>query len=430
MLISIMSSPLAGYLDDWTDEALCGWMEQPSPPEYIVKEVKKRAIFCNNALLVDSKASSDKSLNVLKNSGIKIYNIIFSDEIKEELTKLVPIDSSEGYINLFKNYELAYVQDQISCSFNIKKASYDKNYEGTIQNREIANGSIYFKGTNVTFDGQWKMGGLSKDPKYFNEEVDIKLTNMGYLVGKMAYFNDLVEEGEAPEKPLFIALSTHPNSKALNYKIDPKWISAEIWINIGTSEGGVLSVFDCRDRKQIEKENKSKEKLKTEFELVNLLYSKDEVSNLLSIDYLDGIFESDRAPEDSKKLHDDELHKAHISGMIEINQLDKNFTLWSLASTRESEEYTVLVLITNEFEIEPLKDYAKPSIEHCGKLPGWWWDKLSFVISTTDIDLAKKQKCYFDFFANNADEKANILYKAILSASPSIVSYLKSSVDR
>ena len=55
MLISIMSSPLAGYLDDWTDEALCGWMEQPSPPEYIVKEVKKRAIFCNNALQLTQK---------------------------------------------------------------------------------------------------------------------------------------------------------------------------------------------------------------------------------------------------------------------------------------------------------------------------------------------------------------------------------------
>ena len=84
MLISMMSSPLAGYLDDWTDEALCGWMEQPSPPEYIVKEVKKRAIFCNNALPVDPKAASDKNLNALKNSGIKIYDIIFSDEIKEE----------------------------------------------------------------------------------------------------------------------------------------------------------------------------------------------------------------------------------------------------------------------------------------------------------------------------------------------------------
>ena len=36
----------AGYLDDWTDDQLCGWMDNPSPPEYIVAEVKKRGLSC------------------------------------------------------------------------------------------------------------------------------------------------------------------------------------------------------------------------------------------------------------------------------------------------------------------------------------------------------------------------------------------------
>ena len=106
--------------------------------------------------------------------------------------------------------------------------------------------------------------------------------------------------------------------------------------------------------------------------------------------------------------------------MIESTQLNKELSINSLASIRESEDFTALVLITNENEIAPLKDFAKPSIEHCGKLPGWWWDKVSFVISTSDIEIAKKQKCYFDFFNNQTNSEAKKLYRAILSASPSI----------
>ena len=34
----------AGYLDDWTDEQLCGWMDSPSPPEYMVVEAKNRGL--------------------------------------------------------------------------------------------------------------------------------------------------------------------------------------------------------------------------------------------------------------------------------------------------------------------------------------------------------------------------------------------------
>ena len=36
----------AGYLDDWTDDQLCGWMDNPSPPDYMVDEVKKRELSC------------------------------------------------------------------------------------------------------------------------------------------------------------------------------------------------------------------------------------------------------------------------------------------------------------------------------------------------------------------------------------------------
>ena len=37
--LGLTSISSAGYLDDWTDDQLCGWMDNPSPPEYIVAEV-------------------------------------------------------------------------------------------------------------------------------------------------------------------------------------------------------------------------------------------------------------------------------------------------------------------------------------------------------------------------------------------------------
>ena len=40
----------ASYLDDWPDDALCGWMQQSSPPEYIAEEVKKEVSFVLMAL--------------------------------------------------------------------------------------------------------------------------------------------------------------------------------------------------------------------------------------------------------------------------------------------------------------------------------------------------------------------------------------------
>ena len=44
--LGLTTISFAGYLDDWTDNQLCGWMDNPSPPEHIVAEVKKRGLSC------------------------------------------------------------------------------------------------------------------------------------------------------------------------------------------------------------------------------------------------------------------------------------------------------------------------------------------------------------------------------------------------
>ena len=307
----------------------------------------------------------------------------------------------------------------------------------------MAYGSLIINGSEVTLDGSWRMGGLSNDPKYMKDEVNLRLTRDGHIVGKMAYFHLSINNGEAPKKPLFIELKKHQNSKPLNYKIRA---AAEYWIDVEDWAGGIMYVFNCKDSAELQKIKSAKEKAvklytdalakeKAELRLLNKIYQPYVLgpNTVFKIDYLDGVFEAKSAPEDSKKLHDDELHKAHINGMINSASLDQSIGLRTLMSIRENEDNLTLVVSAAEDEdmqMDPLKEFAKPAIEYCGKLPGFWWNKLSFVVSTTDIEIAKTQKCYFDFFNNRTNSKAKNLYRAILSASPSITSYLESNVDR
>ena len=431
----------ASYLDDWPDDALCGWMQQSSPPEYMVEEVKKRGILCTDGIAsIDPNASSDQSSG---NSGIEIYDIVFSKDVLEELIQIAPQESAADFTKSFKQYQLANLQSPLICGFKLRRVVYENNPEGEIEDWNMAQGSLIINGSKITLDGRWKTGGLSNDPKYLKDEVNLRLTKDGHIVGKMAYFHLFVSNGEAAEKPLFIELKKHQKSKTLNYKSIDSYSAAEIWIDVEDWAGGIMTLFNCIDSQENEKMKLAKDnaeklfndelaKEKAARRLLNKIYQPYVLgpNTVFKINYLDGVFKANSSPEDSKKLHDDELHKAHIRGAIESDKLNKNLAINSLASIRESEDFTVLVLITNENEIAPLKDFAKPSIDHCGKLPGWWWDKLSFVISTYDIEIAKKQKCYFDFFNNQTNSEAKSLYRAILSASPSIVSYLELNVDR
>ena len=53
LAIGLTSISSADYLDDWPDDALCGWMENPSPPSYMVEEVKTRSIICSGGNVIN-----------------------------------------------------------------------------------------------------------------------------------------------------------------------------------------------------------------------------------------------------------------------------------------------------------------------------------------------------------------------------------------
>jgi len=47
-LSSIISLSHANFLDDWTDEDLCRWMDASSIPEHISEEIYTRKVVCFN----------------------------------------------------------------------------------------------------------------------------------------------------------------------------------------------------------------------------------------------------------------------------------------------------------------------------------------------------------------------------------------------
>ena len=84
LAISLTSNSSADYLDDWPDKALCGWMDNPSPPSYMVEEVKKRGISCSWGVVINNLPDSS---DVVNNDSLDI-------PIGEGLAAVVP-----GYVS-------------------------------------------------------------------------------------------------------------------------------------------------------------------------------------------------------------------------------------------------------------------------------------------------------------------------------------------
>jgi len=70
----------------------------------------------------------------------------------------------------------------------------------------LAGSKAFIKNSRIRLEGRWFQGGSASDPKYLKEEVNIRLTDDGYLVGKMAYFFDKSEE------PVYITLAMNEKS--------------------------------------------------------------------------------------------------------------------------------------------------------------------------------------------------------------------------
>ncbi len=72
LTIGLCNVSVAGYLDDWTDDQLCGWIDNPSPPAHIVAEVKKRGINCEDVKAVAGSTKTTTKIASYK-KGKNLY---------------------------------------------------------------------------------------------------------------------------------------------------------------------------------------------------------------------------------------------------------------------------------------------------------------------------------------------------------------------
>ena len=253
--IGFASISVAGYLDDWPDDALCGWMDSPSPPAHIVAEVKKRGISCEGGKAVvgaaktNTTASTNKKTTTSQKASssvdkeIKIYDVAFSPEVLEELLNLVVIPTDYD----FSKHQLTKNDKDIGCRFRMTRIVYDVVEEGQIEGWNISEGDINIKGSNVEFGNhaRWRMNGLSTDPSYFRDEVNLKLTEDGHLVGKMAFFLLTSGPGELPRNPQYPIFTEHKRSTPIDLN-NINNVDAKLYIDVEDWAGAVMYVSSCK----------------------------------------------------------------------------------------------------------------------------------------------------------------------------------------
>jgi len=90
------------------------------------------------------------------------------------------------------------------------------------------------------------MRGLSEDPSYFRDEVNLKLTEDGHLVGKMAFFLLTSDPGELPRNPQYPIFTEHKRSTPIDLS-NIRNVQAKLFIDVDEWAGGVMNVYSCKD---------------------------------------------------------------------------------------------------------------------------------------------------------------------------------------
>ena len=197
----------------------------------------------SNNSIKDTNVSSNNSKSESNNSEIKIYEVSFAPEVLDELLNLVVSKTDFD----FSKYKLTNNEDDYECRFAMTRIVYENIKEGKEEGWTIAEGNIDITGSNVEFgsNAKWRMGGLSSDPSYMRDQVNLKLTDEGHIVGKMAYFNLHVDNGEVPINPMYPILTKHKRSTPINLN-NLTNANTKIFIDVEDWAGAVMYVRNCR----------------------------------------------------------------------------------------------------------------------------------------------------------------------------------------
>ena len=197
----------------------------------------------SNNSIKDTNVSSNNSKSESNDSEIKIYEVSFAPEVLDELLNLVVSKTDFD----FSEYRMNKNEDAYECRFAMTRIVYENIKEGKEEGWTIAEGNIDIRGSNVEFggDAKWRMGGLSTDPSYMRDQVNLKLTDEGHIVCKMAYFNLHVDNGEVPINPMYPILTEHKRSTPINLS-NKSYTNAKLFIDVEDWAGAVMYVRNCR----------------------------------------------------------------------------------------------------------------------------------------------------------------------------------------
>ena len=325
--LGLTATSSAGYLDDWSDDAICSWMEQASPPEHIVDEAIKRNLDC----IPESIASK---LQEEISPTIMIYDADFS---QSALDNLLSTDVEKTDFD-FSKYELVKNDRNINCKFVIKEVLYENSVEGDIKPWNIAEGHLEIDSgkVNIIRGSRWDRGGLSADPSYLRDEVNLRLTEDGYLVGKMAFFL-WSGKGEAPKKPLYVELIKHKKSKPLSHRRTALWIDVNDWSD------AILYLSNCSIYKRNYKDGKLDGKSTTWYENDQIKskenYKDGKLDGKRTTWYKDGQIESEVNYKNNKKEGKETTwyENGQIKSESTHNKLEGKKTSWYQSGKIKSE---------------------------------------------------------------------------------------------
>ena len=242
--IGLIEAPIAGSCPDGSDP-IKSISEDGTYFVFNCGSAKDSNSQTNDKITSTKKRTFAKSPEIKSHSAdldIKNHEVVFSPGVLNELINRVV--SKLDYD--FSKHKLARNVKDLSCAFNIERVFYGNSELGELEGWNLAEGAITIKNADVEFSNRssWNMEGLSTDPAYLRDEVNIKLTEDGHFVGRMAYFTRLIKEGEVPVEPLYVTLTKHKRSKPINLKNLRN--SAELWIDVEDWQGGALFVSNCR----------------------------------------------------------------------------------------------------------------------------------------------------------------------------------------
>jgi hypothetical protein len=132
----------------------------------------------NNSSNSSSQSSSSSSSSSLtKDNSIVTYEVVFAADILQELLERVLSKTDFD----FSKHKLTSNADNWRCNFDMRRVNYEDSVGGTIESWSAARGAIIISGSKISFakGSAWDMGGLSTDPSYLQDEVNLKLTDDG-----------------------------------------------------------------------------------------------------------------------------------------------------------------------------------------------------------------------------------------------------------